>query len=36
LRRQPGFERWLARTVGWDQLVDPAMAQIELIVRKGG
>lgn len=34
--RKPGFERWMSRTVGWDQLVDPAMAQIELIVRKHG
>jgi SAM-dependent methyltransferase len=32
--RKPGFERWMARTIGWDQLYDPAVAQIELIVRK--
>jgi SAM-dependent methyltransferase len=34
--RKPGFERWLARNVGWDQLNDRALAQIELIVRKRG
>lgn len=34
LDRKPGFERWMARTIGWDQLFDPAIAQIELIVRK--
>lgn len=32
--RKPKFERWMARTVGWDQLNDRALAQIELIVRK--
>ena len=32
--RKPGFERWIARQVGWDQLLDPAMAQIEVIVQK--
>lgn len=34
LTRKPGFERWMARTVGWDQLNERALAQIELIVRK--
>jgi SAM-dependent methyltransferase len=32
--RSPGFERWMARTVGWDQTGGPALAQIEVIVRK--
>lgn len=35
IRRIRCFERWVARTVGWDQLFEPTtMAQIELIVRK--
>lgn len=32
--RSPGFERWIARQVGWDQLFDPSMAQLEVIVQK--
>jgi hypothetical protein len=32
--RSARFERWIASAVGWDQLGDPAMAQIEIIVQK--
>jgi SAM-dependent methyltransferase len=35
-RRKPGFERWMARTIGWEQLSDGAVAQLELIMRKHG
>ena len=34
--RKPGFERWIASKVGWDQLFDSTLAQLELIVRKNG
>ncbi len=34
-RRWPRFERWMASTVGWDQLFEKqTMAQLELIVHK--
>lgn len=32
--RAVGFERWIARKVGWDQLNGSALAQIEVIIQK--
>ncbi len=35
ISRWPGFERWAARTLGRDQTRGEALAQIEVVVRKG-
>ena len=34
ISRRPGFERWLAQTIGRDQTKGQALAQIEVVVRK--